>query len=73
MIAAGLSADADRAAAELRDALNRAGLCLPGLRLDARLWDTYGTGPVRLLELGCLETDMARRLSAVIRKGATTG
>lgn len=70
MIAAGLSVEADRAAAELRGALRRAGLSLPGLRLDPRLWDACGTGPVRLLELGCVEPDMARHLAAVIREGA---
>lgn len=68
MIAAGLVAEAEAAAQELRDALVAAGVFLP-LTVDPRVWECEERGLVRLAELGSVLPDIALKLAAVVRKG----
>ncbi|MEE1928245.1 hypothetical protein V1J52_08565 [Streptomyces sp. TRM 70351] len=70
MIAGGLAADAECAAEELREALAGAGVSLPGVHADPRVWDDPGRGPVRLVELGSVLPGTARHLAGLVRKGA---
>lgn len=71
MIAAGMSAEAARAAVELRDALDSAGVRMYGVRVDPYVWDDQRHGPLRLVRLGSVHPYAARELADLIRRGAT--
>ncbi|MCZ7417016.1 MULTISPECIES: hypothetical protein [unclassified Streptomyces] len=72
MIAEGFAAEAESAAEELRGALHAAGLRLPSLHVDERVWDSPSYGTVRLVELGSVPPSVARRLADVVRRGAAS-
>ncbi|MCX2968894.1 hypothetical protein WDH52_15920 [Streptomyces sp. TRM70308] len=72
VIAEGRLADAQSAAEELRRACREAGVGLPGVRVDERVWDSPAHGPVRLVELGGALPDAARELAAALRQAAAS-
>ncbi|WP_461026713.1 hypothetical protein, partial [Streptomyces sparsus] len=69
VIARGVRADAERAAAALREALESVDVRLPALGVDAAVWDGP-EGLARLVELGSVTPEVAFRLAAVVRRGA---
>ncbi|MBW1604415.1 hypothetical protein JJV70_20375 [Streptomyces sp. JJ66] len=69
VIADGRVGEAEGAVAELRAALAAAGVCVPGVHVDRRVWDAPEHGVVRLVELGSMLPGGARELAAVVRRG----
>jgi hypothetical protein len=60
--------EAERALAEMREALARAGITLPSLRLDAASYADVNPRP--LVELGRCNVETARKITQAPRPGA---